>query len=275
VDLAMSSEFRISGNPISGAGTLVAGFIQPVNVAHGGTGLGSVGIGAVLRGGLNSTAPFQGTPLTNLTSNFLDGTGNFSVPPSGGGGGAGTVTSVALQLTSEFNIGGSPVTSAGTLMGSFRFQSANFGFFGPSSGVPATPAFRQMVNADIPQSLSGITMTSSTFQNPTIKTQLLTFGSSIKWNMNSGAIGLLGMDSTAQGMMDTPANLPNAGTAILRVMQLGTGLINLTYNGAWKFEGVGGVRTPPTLSSGFGKVDVISLYLESTAVYGVARKDFR
>src|SRR5258706_14953787 len=102
----MSSEFRISGHPISGAGTLVAGWVQPLNVAHGGTGLGSVGIGAVLRGGLTSTAPFQGTPLTNLTSNFLDGTGNFSVPPSGGGGGAGTVTSVSLQITSAINIWG-------------------------------------------------------------------------------------------------------------------------------------------------------------------------
>lgn len=271
VDLSMSSEFRISGNPVTGAGVLTAGFIQPVNVAHGGTGLGSVGIGAIVRGGLSSTAPFQGTPLTNLTSNFLDGTGNFSVPPSGGGGGAGTVTSVGLQLTSEFNITGSPVTASGNLMASFAFQSANFGFFGPSAGVPATPAFRQMVNADVPQSLSGKTLTSSTFQNPTIKVQQLTFGSSIQWNMNSGNIALLGQTSTTTGMMDTPANLPNGGSAILRVMQLGTGLPPLAFNAAWKFE----LGVDPTLSSGFSKVDVISLYLESTAVYGVARKDFR
>lgn len=271
VAVTMTSEFSITGSPVLGSGTVDIGFRQPLAVAHGGTGLGSTGIGAILRGGLSSTAPLQGTPLTNLTSTFLDGTGNFSTPPSGGGAGAGTVTSVALQLTSEFNITGSPVTSAGTLMASFAFQSANFIFGGPGTGTPTTPAFRQLVNADIPQSLSGKTLTSSTFQNPTIKSQLLTFGSSIKWNMNSGAIGLLGMDSTAAGTMDTPANLPNAGSAILRVMQLGTGLPALAFNAAWKFES----GVDPTLSSGFSKVDVITLYLESTAVYGVARKDFR
>lgn len=271
VALSMTSEFSITGSPVLGSGTIDIGFRQPLAVAHGGTGLGSTGIGAVLRGGLSSTAPLQGTPLTNLTSTFLDGTGAFSVPPSGGGAGAGTVTSVALQLTSEFNITGSPVTSAGTLMASFAFQSANFFFGGPATGTPATPAFRQLVNADIPQSLSGKTMSSSTFQNPTIGAQLLTFGSSIKWNMNSGTIAFLGMDSTAKGSMDTPANLPNAGTAILRVMQLGTGLTNLAFNASWKFE----AGVDPTMSSGFSKVDIITLYLESTAVYGVARKDFR
>lgn len=271
VAVSMTSEFSITGSPVLGSGTVDIGFRQPLAVAHGGTGLGSTGIGAVLRGGLSSTAPFQGTPLTNLTSTFLDGTGSFSVPPSGGGAGAGTVTSVALQLTSEFNITGSPVTAAGTLMASFAFQSANFMFGGPATGAPATPAFRSLVNADIPQSLSGKTMSSSTFQNPTIKAQLLTFGSSIQWNMNSGTIAFLGMDSTAKGSMDTPANLPNAGTAILRVMQLGTGFTNLVFNASWKFE----AGVDPVMSSGFSKVDVITLYLESTAVYGVARKDFR
>lgn len=272
VALTMTSEFSITGSPVLGSGTVDIGFRQPLAVAHGGTGLGSTGIGAILRGGLSSTAPLQGTPLTNLTSTFLDGTGAFSVPPAGGGGaGTGTVTSVALQLTSEFNITGSPVTTAGTLMASFAFQSANFIFGGPGTGTPRTPAFRSLVNADIPQSLSGKTMSSSTFQNPTISAQLLTFGSSIQWNMNSGNIAFLGMDSSAKGSMDTPANLPNAGTAVLRIMQLGTGFTTLVFNNAWKFEG----GVDPTLSSGFSKVDIITLYLESTAVYGVARKDFR
>lgn len=275
VDLSMSSEFRISGNPITGAGTLVVGFVQPLSVAHGGTGFGSFAANSILQAGPTSTAPFTSVPLTNLTSNFLRGDGVFGVPPSGGGGGAGTVTSVGLQLTSEFNITGSPVTTGGTLMASFAFQSANFIFGGPATGSPTTPAFRLLVNADIPQSMSGKTMTSSTFQNPTIATQVLTFGSSIKWNMNSGAIGLLGMNSTAQGTMDTPANVANTGAAILRVMQLGTGLTNLAWNAFWKFEAIAGVRTTPTLSSGFSNIDVISLYMESTAGYGVARKNFK
>lgn len=274
VALAMTSEFAVQGSPIAGSGTFTIGFTQPLTIAHGGTGLGSFGVGAILKGGLTSTGPLQGLPLTNLTSNFLRGDGVFGVPPTPSGG-TGTVTSVGLTMSSEFIIAGSPITGAGTFLGSWVFQTQNFIFGGPGTGsLPGTPAFRAMTNADVPQTLSGKTLTSSTFQNPTISTQLLTFGSSIKWNMNSGAIALLGMDSTVVGLMDTPANVANTGTAILRVMQLGTGLPNLGWNAFWKFEAVGGVRTLPTLSSGFSDVDVISLYMESTSAYGVARKDF-
>lgn len=365
VDLALSSEFTVSGNPITGAGQLVVGFVQPLSIAHGGTGLGSFGVGAIVRGGLTSTGPLQGLPLTNLTSNFLRGDGVFAAGPAGpggtvtsvglsapaeftvqntpiigagtlalaynsptivphggtgmgsfaansimqmgptstapmtsivlpnltssylrgdgvfaptpvaaAGGGSGTVTSVALQMSSEFNVTGSPVTTGGTLMASWAFQSANFLFGGPGTGPAGTPAFRALVNADIPQSMGGKTMSSSTFQNANISSQILTFGSSIKWNMNSGSIGLLGMDSTVFGTMDTPSNVRNTGSAILRITQLGTGLPNLAWNNFWKFEAVGGVRTPPTLSSGFSNIDVISLYMESTHAYGVARKNF-
>jgi len=67
--------------------------------------------------------------------------------PSSGG----TVTSVALSLpVSVFSVSGSPVTSSGTLTGSFVNQSANTVFAGPTSGGSATPAFRALVAADIP-----------------------------------------------------------------------------------------------------------------------------
>lgn len=268
VAVTMTSEFSLTGSPILGSGTIDIGFRQPLAVAHGGTGLGSTGVGAIIKGGLTSTGPLQGLPLTNLTSNFLRGDGIFGVPPAGPGG---TVTMVGLTLTSEFNIVPNPVLGSGALAASFAFQSANFIFGGPGTGTPTTPAFRALVNADVPQSMSGKTLTSSVFQNPTVGSQVLTFGSSIKWNMNSGPIGLLGMDSTAVGLMDTPANLPNAGSAVLRIQQLGTGLPNLGFNAIFKFEG----GVDPVLSSGFSQVDVITLYLESTAVYGVARKNFR
>lgn len=271
VAIAMPSEFSVLGSPVLGSGTITIGFTQPLAVAHGGTGMGSFAISSILQAGLSSTGKFQSIPLNNLTSNFLGGDGVFRAPPAGGAGGAGTVTSVGLQLTSEFNITGSPVTNAGNLMASFAFQNANFVFAGPTAGTPTTPAFRSLVNADIPQSLSGKTLTSSTFQNPTLGVQTLTFGSSIQWNMNSGAIALLGMDSTAKGTMDTPANIPNAGSAILRVMQLGTGFTTLQWNAVFKFEG----GTDPVMSSGNANIDVVTFYMESTGLYGVARKNFR
>jgi len=65
--------------------------------------------------------------------------------------GAGSVSSVGLALpVSVFSISGSPVTTVGTLSGAFIDQSANTVFAGPVSGGDATPAFRALVGADLP-----------------------------------------------------------------------------------------------------------------------------
>jgi hypothetical protein len=64
---------------------------------------------------------------------------------------SGTVTSVGLALpASVFNVSGSPVTTSGTLTGSFTTQTANTVFAGPASGAAATPTFRALVPADLP-----------------------------------------------------------------------------------------------------------------------------
>lgn len=63
----------------------------------------------------------------------------------------GTVSSVALALPiSVFTVSGSPVTTTGTLTGTFTNQSANTVFAGPTTGGATTPAFRALVAADIP-----------------------------------------------------------------------------------------------------------------------------
>jgi coenzyme F420-reducing hydrogenase gamma subunit len=62
-----------------------------------------------------------------------------------------TVTSVGLALpASVFTVSGSPVTSTGTLTGSFVSQAANTVFAGPSTGAAMAPTFRPLVRADIP-----------------------------------------------------------------------------------------------------------------------------
>ncbi len=70
--------------------------------------------------------------------------------------GSGTVTSVALTAapSSVFNVSGSPVTTAGTLALSMDDQAANKVLAGPTTGADAAPAFRALVNADIPQPLT-------------------------------------------------------------------------------------------------------------------------
>lgn len=90
VALTGPAEFFISGSPITGSGTLDFQFNTPTLVAHGGTGMGSFAANSLLQAGLSSTAKFQSIPLTNLSSNFLDGTGRFSIPPQPAAAAAGT-----------------------------------------------------------------------------------------------------------------------------------------------------------------------------------------
>lgn len=70
--------------------------------------------------------------------------------PSSGGGGAGTVTSVALTMPTGFSVAGSPITGAGTLAVSLATQTAGYAWLGPISGSPAAPTFRALDVADIP-----------------------------------------------------------------------------------------------------------------------------
>lgn len=94
------------------------------------------------------SAPFVGVVVYNIVQ--ADGAAHWAGSGSGGGGG-GTVTSVGLALpVSVFAVAGSPVTTAGTLAGTFVTQTANTVFAGPTSGGAAVPAFRALVAADIP-----------------------------------------------------------------------------------------------------------------------------
>ncbi len=69
--------------------------------------------------------------------------------PTGPAGG-GTVTSVALSMPAEFSVGGSPITTSGTLAVTKATQSANTVFAGPTTGSAAAPTFRAVVPADLP-----------------------------------------------------------------------------------------------------------------------------
>lgn len=70
------------------------------------------------------------------------------------GGGSGTVTSVAATVPSILSVAGSPITSSGTLALSLATQTANQVFAGPTTGAAATPTFRTLVDADIPNAIT-------------------------------------------------------------------------------------------------------------------------
>ena len=86
----------------------------------------------------------------NIATEYLDGTGNWSTP-AGGGGGSGTVTSVAItDASGVFAWSGTPITTTGTFSSSLASQSAHFALIGPTTGSAAPPTFRALVAADIP-----------------------------------------------------------------------------------------------------------------------------
>lgn len=95
---------------------------------------------------------------------------------------SGTVTSVGLTVPSILSVSGSPVTSSGTLAVSLATQAANRVFAGPSTGADATPTFRALVAADIPD-ISSTYLTASSTATLTNKS-----GNISQWTNNSGYI---------------------------------------------------------------------------------------
>jgi hypothetical protein len=85
---------------------------------------------------------------SSVLSTHGDGT-LFWQTVTGGGGGSGTVTSVALTVPSIFSVSGSPVTTSGTLAVTLATQTQNKVFASPN-GSTGVPAFRALVAADIP-----------------------------------------------------------------------------------------------------------------------------
>lgn len=68
--------------------------------------------------------------------------------------GSGTVISVAMTVPAFLSVSGSPITTSGTLAVTLATETANTVFAGPTGGGAATPTFRSLVSADIPD-LSG------------------------------------------------------------------------------------------------------------------------
>ena len=119
------------------------------------------------------------------TTNFLRADGTWATPA-----GIGTVTSVGLTMPSIFAVSGSPVTSSGTIGVSLFTQSANTVFAGPTGGGAATPGFRGLVAADIPN-LDASKITSGTLGTARGGTGLGSVGSALQYlRTNSGATGL-------------------------------------------------------------------------------------
>lgn len=118
------------------------------------------------------------------------------------------VNSVALTMpASEFNVAGSPITSAGTLAVTKKNQNANLHFASPDNAV-GQPTFRAMVARDLPAEI-------------TIP------GTSIDW-----ATGLAFTQLLTTNRIFTFANLRSGNTIRVRLQQVAPGNFTVTWPGS-------------------------------------------
>ena len=114
--------------------------------------------------------------------------------------GSSAVTSVSMTVPSTFSIAGTPITTSGTLALSFVTQSANTFFCGPGSGSAATPAWRNLVYADIPAGTTGnkrvVSITSSA-------TPSINVATTDQYNITALATAITSMSS---GLTGTPTD---------------------------------------------------------------------
>lgn len=102
--------------------------------------------------GTVTNAPTSATTTVNVAT--ISGGATPSTVNSTGGLGPswaniGSVSSVALSVPAEFNVTGSPVTGGGTITIGKANQLPNTVYAGPSGGA-GTPAFRALINLDLP-----------------------------------------------------------------------------------------------------------------------------
>lgn len=157
------SEIRVS-NPagqITGAelievtqsGVTKAATAGEILAAQSLDGLSDVTVAGAAQGAILYRASSGWVHLAAGTSGQVLTTGGAGANPSwttpSSGGGAGTVTSVALSLPAELTVSGSPITSSGTLSAAWANQTAAKVLASPASAA-GTPTFRALAATDLP-----------------------------------------------------------------------------------------------------------------------------
>lgn len=115
------------------------------------------------------------------------------------------------------------------------------------------------------QTLTNKTLTKPIVTNADNTAQTLTDAANVDWNMDSGAIATLTLSATGgvTRTMNAPTNLKK-GTYILHLIQGDATARGITWNALFKWPGA----TPPTLSSGAAKRDVLCFVCDGTNLYG-------
>ncbi|MBI2900570.1 MAG: hypothetical protein HYY17_10315 [Planctomycetes bacterium] len=220
----------------------------------------------------------------NRTWNLPDADGTLALTSQLTGG---TVTSVALSMPGQFTVGGSPVTTSGTLTATWSSQAANTVLAAPD-GAAGTPSFRALVAADIPN-LDASKITTGTLADARLSSNVtllngaqtftgqktfsaggtndtLTF-----WPATVGAATFAGTLTNADLSADRTWTLPDAGGTLLVGSGAGAYVSSVT--------GTNGI-TPTSASTGAVTLGLSATFGDSTSYVqnqnaGAQAADFR
>lgn len=149
------------------------------------------------------------------SSTYLRGDGQCQTPPGTGGG---TVNSVALTAPSIFSVGGSPVTSTGTLALTFATGQTANQFLASPNGSTGAVGLRSIVAADLPliNLTSGVTGTLPYGNGGTGATSFTNHGVVLGGASALSSLAVLGTDTLLQGSTGAdpgPVSVPNCGSS--------------------------------------------------------------
>lgn len=148
---APSGEILVSNSPVTTSGTLALTWVaQNANEFFAGPTGGPVGTPA-FRALVNADFPASGVSAGSYTySSITVNAQGIVTAASSGAAPTGTVTSVGLAAPTELTVTNSPVTTSGTLTLAWASQPDQNFVFATPDGAPGVPAFRALVQGDIP-----------------------------------------------------------------------------------------------------------------------------
>lgn len=205
------------------------------------------------------------SPTTATELGFVSGV-TSSIQTQLNAKGSGTVTSVALALpVSVFTVSGSPVTTTGTLTGSFNTQAANLVFAGPTTGAATVPTFRSLVAADlntliVPIANGGTNATTAAAARVSLNIDQRSTFSNANYTVLSTDryVAQIGTMSAPRVVTLPLANSVNAGQKLIIADESGsvttTNTITITASGADTIDGA----ASKTIRAAYGEADLTS-----------------
>jgi len=268
--LTVGTNLTVSGNTTLGAASKT---ITTTGAwSHTGTQTVSTNLtvsGNTTLGGANKTLTIGGAGATTNATGWFGVNGRQSISTNlfvggntaiGGSITAGSYTGL-VNITGRAAIGTNLTVSGNTTLGAAGKVANATGWFGVTG--------RQSISTNLFVG-GNTTLNGTTTDNSNALAQTLTDGATINWDVALGRVATVTLGAAGRAFA-APTNL-KVGTYILRVFQDGTGSRTITsWNAVFKWT----AAVAPVLSTGAGKLDIITLFSDGTNLYGSYLPDMR